>query len=302
MEAIRTEGLTCRFTPAHGIDGLDLMVPVGGIYGFLGPNGAGKTTTIRLLLGLLRPQAGRAWLLGREQRHGATDALEGVGALVEYPSLYSHLSGRDNLEVTRRLLGIPRDRVDAALDRVGLLGDAARKVAVYSLGMRQRLGLALALLNRPRLLILDEPGNGLDPAGTLQMRALIRSLAREDGITVFLSSHLLAEVEHVATHIGVLHAGRLRYQGPLGDLQGRMRGQLRLQCADRAGLLDRLAALGESGEPEGDDVLVRQARREDAELLRALVMAGVPLRGFHRERPTLESLFFGLTGGHGSRA
>jgi len=155
MDAVRTEGLTCRFDPLHGVDGLELRVPAGGIYGFLGPNGAGKTTTIRLLLGLLRPQAGRVWLLGREQRRDAADAREGVGALVEYPSLYAHLSGRDNLEVSRRLLGIPRERVDAALDRVGLLGDAGRKAGVYSLGMRQRLGLALALLNRPRLLILD---------------------------------------------------------------------------------------------------------------------------------------------------
>ena len=176
MDAIRTQGLTRRFDSEHSIIDLDLLVPAGGVYGFRGPNGSGKTTTIRLLLGLLRPQSGSIALFGKPAARIGAHALERVSALVDSPSLYPHLSGRDNLEVTRRLLGAPRTRIDAALERVGLRRDAQRKVAHYSRGMRQRLGLALALLNEPRLLILDEPGNGLDPAGTLDMRVLVRSL------------------------------------------------------------------------------------------------------------------------------
>ena len=297
MNAIRTHGLTRRFDAEHGVVDLDLAVPAGGVYGFLGPNGAGKTTTIRLLLGLLRPQAGRIVLFGEETAKGRANALAQVGSLVESPSLYPHLSGRHNLEVARRLLGAPHERVDEALARVGLSADASRRVATYSLGMRQRLGLALALLNRPRLLILDEPGNGLDPAGTHDMRALIRSLAEHSGITIFLSSHLLSEVEQVATHIGVLQAGRLRFQGELEALRGRLRGRLMLGTDRPDAVLQRLHALGESAAaaPEAGVVIVHEPRRDDGDLLRALVAADAPIRSFHRERPTLETLFFDLT-------
>ena len=296
MYAIRTQDLTYRFDDKHGVADLHLAVPAGGVYGFLGPNGAGKTTTIRLLLGLLKPQAGRISLFGQERTNNDVASLAQIGALVEAPSIYPHLSGRKNLEVTRRLLGASGRRVDAALDRVGLLGDAGRPAGAYSLGMRQRLGLALALLDEPNLLILDEPGNGLDPAGTLQMRALIRSLAEDSGITVFLSSHLLGEVEQVATHIGVLHGGLLRYQGPLEELRERLRGHLRMDSADYAALLVHLHALGECGQPDGEGcVVVAEPRLGDAELLRLLAARGAPLHSFHRERPTLESLFFDLT-------
>src|SRR5688572_28952888 len=201
--AIRTRGLARRFPGGFDVVDLDLNVPTGAIYGFLGPNGAGKTTTIRLLLSLLRPDAGEIALFGTPLDGGRRDALRHVGALVESPSLFGHLSGRDNLEVTRRLLGAPRDRVDVVLRRVDLSDAAHRRVRDYSLGMRQRLAIALALLGEPRLLILDEPGNGLDPAGTVEMRALLRTLA-DDGVTVFVSSHLLSEMEQVATHVGVL--------------------------------------------------------------------------------------------------
>ncbi|HJR73250.1 MAG TPA: ATP-binding cassette domain-containing protein [Luteimonas sp.] len=297
MDAIRTLGLTRRFDATHGVADLDLAVPAGGIYGFLGPNGAGKTTTIRLLLGLLRPQAGSIAIFGEQTVKGRAAALTEVGSLVESPSLYPHLTGRDNLEVARRLLGAPRERVGEALERVGLSADAGRKVAAYSLGMRQRLGLALALLNRPRLLILDEPGNGLDPAGTQDMRALIRSLASHSGITIFLSSHLLSEVEQVATHIGVLQAGRLRFQGELEALRGRLRGRLMLGTDQPDAVLRRLHELGERAQPDpdADAVIVHEPLRDDAELLRALVSAQAPIRSFHRERPTLETLFFDLT-------
>jgi ABC-2 type transport system ATP-binding protein len=296
MDAIRTFGLTRRFDGGQGVVDLDLAVPAGGIYAFLGPNGAGKTTTIRLLLGLLRPQAGRVEIFGQafDRRHPAT--LARIGALVESPSLYPHLSGRDNLEVTRRLVNAERSRIDEVLEQVSLAADAERKVATYSLGMKQRLGIALALLNRPRLLILDEPGNGLDPAGTLDMRALVRSLATDAGITIFLSSHLLAEVEQVADHIGVLREGRLCYQGPLETLRERLRGRLLVGSSRPDLALGLLATLGErAGLASGGDIEITDPRGDDETLLSALVAAGCGVRSFRRERPTLETLFFHLT-------
>jgi lantibiotic transport system ATP-binding protein len=296
MSAICTFGLTRRFDGGHGVIDLNLIVPAGGIYAFLGPNGAGKTTTIRLLLGLLRPQAGRIELFGQNIERMHAKALTEVGALVETPSLYPHLSGRDNLEITRRLLNAPRQRIDAVLDRVSLSGDAQRKVGTYSLGMRQRLGLALALLNEPKLLILDEPGNGLDPAGTQDMRDLVRSLSADSGITVFLSSHLLTEVEQVASHIGVLRGGRLCYQGRLDALREQLRGRILLQSATPISALSRLQALGEQARRIDDGrIEIAEPRRDDAQLLQVLVAAGEGISSFHRERPTLETIFFKLT-------
>ena len=206
--AITTFRLTRRFGDLTAVADLDLQVPGGSVYGFLGPNGAGKTTTIRLLLGLIRPNAGEVRLFGQSLRDGRMTLLRRVGALVETPSLYPHLTGRENLEVTRRLLDARQEQINRALAIVKLEQDAHRRVAHYSSGMRQRLGLALALLGEPELLILDEPTNGLDPAGIREMRDLICRLPEEHGVTVFLSSHLLNEVEQVATHIGIITGER----------------------------------------------------------------------------------------------
>src|SRR5688572_32213732 len=224
---IETRGLTRRFGARVAVDEVNLSVPAAGVYGFLGPNGAGKTTAIRMLLGLIRPNAGYVRLFGvRAVSSNRSSLMRRVGALVEAPSLYPHLTGRENLEVTRRLLGSPRESIDVALETVRMTRDAHRRVREYSLGMRQRLGLALALLNRPQLLILDEPTNGLDPAGIHEMRDLIRRLPEEFGVTVFLSSHLLSEVEQIASHIGIIHEGNLLFQGPLSELQTRQQTQL----------------------------------------------------------------------------
>src|ERR1051325_9454199 len=209
---IETRGLTRRFGAQLAVDTLNLSVPAAGVYGFLGPNGAGKTTAIRMLLGLIRPTAGEVCLFGQSLNGNQRSVLRRVGALVEAPSLYPHLTGRENLEVTRRLLGSDRNLVEVALATVKLTKDADRRVREYSLGMRQRLGLALALLNKPQLLILDEPTNGLDPAGIHEMRDLIRRFPAEFGVTVFLSSHLLSEVEQIASDIGIIHEGRLLFQ------------------------------------------------------------------------------------------
>jgi ABC-2 type transport system ATP-binding protein len=217
--AIETSGLTRRFEARIAVDELNLRVPQAGVYGFLGPNGAGKTTTIRMLLGLIRPTAGAVRLFGAPLAANRPSLMKRVGALVQTPSLYPHLTGQENLEVTRRLLGARKELIERALAIVKLSEDAPRRVREYSLGMRQRLGLALALLNEPELLILDEPTNGLDPAGIHEMRDLIRRLPAEFGITVFLSSHLLNEIEQVAGCIGIINQGRLLFQGTLAELQ-----------------------------------------------------------------------------------
>ena len=220
MLAIDTDHLTKRFAGRCVVDGVALQVPTGSVYGFLGPNGAGKTTTMRLLLGILRPDGGSIRLLGNDLASARLTALAQVGALVESPSLYDHLTGRANLALTRRLLDLPESEVDRALELVDLSAAAGRRVRDYSLGMKQRLALARAMLGSPKLLLLDEPTNGLDPDGIAAMRALIRSLPERMSGTVFISSHLLTEVEHVADHVGVMRDGRLLVQDNVRALLG----------------------------------------------------------------------------------
>jgi len=299
VPAIRTRGLSRRFAGGHGVHDLDLSVPAGCVYGFLGPNGAGKTTTIRLLLDLLRRDRGEIELFGQALTPGQRAPFARIGAMVETPSLYAHLSGRQNLEVSRRLLDAPKNRIDEALDRVGLRDAADRKVREYSLGMRQRLAIALTLLGRPQLLILDEPSNGLDPAGILDMRRLLRRLSADEGLTVFVSSHLLSEVEQIASHIGVLHAGRLRFEGSLESLRERVAPRLRLRC-DRVDEAERLLTLtGESVSREDDGMLALIPSRAPSEINRFLVEAGIGVDHLALETVALESLFFSLVDASG---
>jgi ABC-2 type transport system ATP-binding protein len=294
--AIRTAKLSKRFPGGHGVESLDLQVPSGSIYGFLGPNGAGKTTTIRLLLSLLRPDSGRIEIFGNQLTSGNRSALSSIGALVESPSLYGHLSGRDNLEVTRRLLGAPKARLDEVLALVELTDDAHRRVRHYSLGMKQRLAIALALIGRPRLLILDEPTNGLDPAGIQDFRALLRRLIAEHGISVFLSSHLLAEVEQIAGHLGVLSAGRLIFQGSLDELRRRAPPRLRIGCDEPELARRALTEVGEQANLESaDDVVVELRHRTSVEINRLLVERGVGVQRMMPDTASLESLFLALT-------
>jgi ABC-type multidrug transport system ATPase subunit len=221
--AIQTTGLTRLFGGRPAVDAVALEVPEGAIYGFLGPNGAGKTTTIRMMLGLLRPTRGDVRIHGEPLSRAS---LTGVGALVEGPSLYPHLTGEENLEMTRRLLALPRAAVADALERFHLTADSRRLVRAYSTGMRQLLALAQAWLANPRLLILDEPTNGLDPGATRELRRLLRRTVEERHATVFLSSHILGEVEQVADWIGIIHNGRLLHQSPLATLKQRAGGSL----------------------------------------------------------------------------
>jgi len=299
---IATRGLTKRFRGGQlAVDGLDLTVPAGSVFGFLGPNGSGKTTTIRMLMGLIEPTSGTARVLGRPMPRSVRTVLPHVGALIEGPALYGFLSGRDNL--LRYDAADPtadprtrRDRVGAALDRVGLTAAAGKKAKAYSLGMKQRLGLASALLQPRELLVLDEPTNGLDPQGMREIRSLIRELA-SDGTTVFLSSHLLDEIEQVCTHAAVMAQGRLITQGSVAELAAGARGRLFVNTPDAG---DAARVLKEQGLA---DVVVAEERvtaeppdRELAEVNEALVTAGVRVRGFGVERASLEDAFVALTG------
>ncbi|WP_306591447.1 ABC transporter ATP-binding protein [Geothrix sp. 21YS21S-4] len=290
--AISTSGLTKRYGSQVVVDQLDLGVQTRTITGFLGPNGAGKTTTISLLLGLTKPDAGRAEVLGYEAGHPA--ALARIGALVESPSLYDHLTGRENLEITRILRGLPLTEVDRVLGQVDLIRDARRPVREYSLGMRQRLGVALALLGSPQLLILDEPTNGLDPAGIQDMRNLIRSLPEETGTTIFLSSHLLAEIEQVAQDLVIIHKGRLRYQGSCQGL-GTAENEELIVCVDNP--TQALAALDRFHFPlrevEGR-IRIRAPREEAPTIAACLVEEGCALFELTPCKANLEARFLAL--------
>ena len=296
---IETRGLTRRFGARLAVDDLNLQAPAAGVYGFLGPNGAGKTTAIRMLLGLIRPDAGEVNLFGAPLAPNRRTLMRRVGALVEAPSLYPHLTGRENLEVTRRMLGAPRALIDRALDIVQLTRDARRRVREYSLGMRQRLGLALALLNEPELLILDEPTNGLDPAGIHEMRDLLRRLPAEFGVTVFLSSHLLSEVEQTAGHIGIIHEGRLLFQGPLSELQRQHRAQLTLGVNQSEQAIHCLTAAGWGVERRDDGLLSVSATTSEEAVRINNLLTGQRLEVFHLAPApvSLEDIFLTLTGG-----
>jgi ABC-type multidrug transport system ATPase subunit len=297
--AVETCGLTRRFGAQLAVDDLNLLAPEGGVYGFLGPNGAGKTTTIRMLLGLIRPDAGEVRLFGVPLAVGRLSLMRMAGALVESPSLYPHLTGRENLEVTRRLLGAPRGLIDEALGVVKLAQDADRRVREYSMGMRQRLGLAFALLNKPRLLVLDEPTNGLDPAGIHEMRDLIRRLPVEFGATVFLSSHLLSEVEQIAGHIGIIHQGRLLFQGTLAELQAQRREHLVVGVKQSEQAMRCLGAAGWGAQRRDDGLLAVSAATPDAaaRINSLLVSQGMEVFHIALAQASLEDIFLTLTGG-----
>jgi ABC-2 type transport system ATP-binding protein len=299
--AIQTEGLTKRLGDAAVVDKLDLVVPRGSVYGFLGPNGSGKTTTIRMLLGLIWPTTGSYRVLGEAMPAANAKVLPQVGALIEGPSFYPWLTGRQNL---RRMDAAGpdgqrktrRERIDAALARVGLAAAANKRFRAYSLGMKQRLGLAAALLRPRSLLILDEPTNGMDPQGTREIRNLVRELAGE-GSTVFLSSHLLSEVEQVCSHVGIISVGKMVAQGSVEELRGRGEAMLRVETADAgnaAQVLDRLGL--ESIIVTGEVVSAQLDGQRPEECNRELVLAGVAVRSLTTDRRSLEDAFVALTG------
>ncbi len=299
--AASTRGLTKRFRRQFAVDGIDLEVPYGSVYGFLGPNGSGKTTTIRMLLGLISPTAGTISLLGRPMPGATNQVLPRVGALVEGPAFHPYLSGRANLarlDAADRSCDprTSRSRIDAALDRVGLLAAATKRYRAYSLGMRQRLAIANALLMPRDLLVLDEPTNGLDPQGTREVRHLIGDLAR-GGATVLVSSHLLAEVDQMCSHVGVMYEGKLVAQGPMEDLRATTVRTVRVD-SDRAE--DAARVLRELGLAEvtvaSSFVTGTLGAVAVEKIVPSLVEAYVPVLGFAVLKPSLEDVFVSLTG------
>ena len=301
--AIETAGLRKAYGGVHAVDGIDLRVPARSVTGFLGPNGAGKTTTIRMLLGLTRPDAGRITMLGMAMPSARRRVARNVGALVETPCHYDNLTGRENLEISRRLLALDADEPDRVLALMGLHGAAGKRVGDYSLGMRQRLGIARALLGRPRLLILDEPTNGLDPDGIVEVRELIRALPRDAGTSVLLSSHLLAEVEQTVDHVALIHGGRLLAQGPLAGVLSDGGPRILVEVGDAPGALRLLRSQGIcAAARDGRLIEVPDPRLSPADLNQLLVNHGVAVSRLTQERPSLERIYMDLTDASLARA
>jgi ABC-2 type transport system ATP-binding protein len=293
--AVEARGLRKRYGDLEAVAGVDVTVAAGDVYGYLGPNGAGKTTSLRMMLGLIQPTSGQVRVFGRDPVADPVAALEGVAGFVEDPTFYPYLNGRANLELLAALDGGGNERVDEVLELVELRGRAGDRVRGYSHGMRQRLGIAAALLRRPRLLVLDEPTTGLDPAGMRDMRALVRRLAGE-GITVLLSSHLMGEVESLCNRVAILAGGRVRFEGALADAVARSDGRYRLETTDPGRSLEICRGAAGVKDVRGDGHAIEFAAGRDAvaALTVALGAAGigivalVPAGG-------LEALFFDLT-------
>jgi ABC-type multidrug transport system ATPase subunit len=293
---VETRGLTKRYRGITAVDGLDLSVRRGEVYGFLGPNGAGKTTTLKMLLGLISPSSGEAVVLGEEP--GSPESLAGVGSLVESPAFYPYLSGRDNLRVLARYVGASRQRVGEVLEEVELTSRAKDKFKKYSLGMKQRLGVAAALLKDPELLVLDEPTNGLDPRGMADMRALIRRVG-SGGRTVLLSSHLLGEVEQVCDRVGVIRRGSLVAEGTVDDLRGGGGGGVlvRAEPLDLAARISEHLAGVASVQERGGALLLKADPSRTAEISRKLTSAGLDVSEVRPAESSLEEVFLDLTDG-----
>jgi ABC-2 type transport system ATP-binding protein len=298
---VEVRGLVKRYGEIVAVDHVDLNIDEGDVYGYLGPNGAGKTTSLRMMLGLIRPTEGSVRLFGRDPQ-ASVKALEGVAGFVEAPRFYPYMSGLRNLELLAAFDGgDAASRIDESLKLVELTGRAGDKVGGYSHGMRQRLGIAGALLRDPRLLLLDEPATGLDPAGMRDMRALIRRLA-DGGMTVMLSSHLLAEVEELCNRVGIIRSGQIVYEGTIAELQRTSGSGYRLRTTDNATALavSQQQPGVENARHDGDAIRFNADDATAAKLSVALVEAGAAIVELARETARLEDLFFRLTEGDGS--
>jgi lantibiotic transport system ATP-binding protein len=295
---IETDNLSFGFSKKNSIlKNINLRVERGSIYGFLGPNGAGKTTTIRLLLGLLRDRNNSVFLFSKNFLQSRVQCLSKTGALIEQPSLYEHLTGFDNLEITRQLRNIPKDRIDNVLQTVRLSEAAFKRVKAYSLGMKQRLGIALALLPEPELLILDEPVNGLDPSGIMEMRELLQEINKKYKTTIFLSSHLISEVEKIVTHIGIINMGEMLFQGTINDLYNLQKNELKLRIkTDNSELaVDLLKPSYSVVDNEGTLDIIIQSKKEVNDIIHVLITNNVKIYEAVTESKNLEQIFLSMT-------
>jgi ABC-type multidrug transport system ATPase subunit len=294
---IDTDQLSFHFGDQQVVKSLSLQVPEGCIYGFLGPNGAGKTTTIKLLLNLLHPDNGTIKIFDQDITTHRIEILSQIGSLIEQPAIYSHLSGRENLCNRALLLQVPVSRVDEMLELVRLKQAANKKAGQYSLGMKQRLGIALALLSDPKLIILDEPTNGLDPNGIIEIRELLMKLVKEQGKTVFISSHLLAEIEKMATYVGIINHGEMLFQGTIEELQGLSKPLVHVELTDSA---DAANLLGRSGYTVSDvregNIFIPYTSKEDTGKINTLLnQHGHVVYSIGKVQKDLENLFLSIT-------
>lgn len=294
---IETKALCKQYGPHTAVDHVELHVPQGCVYGFIGPNGAGKSTTMKMLLGLIHPTAGRVRLLGQElTEKSRLTLLRQTGSLIESPAGYLHLTAQENLEIVADLKGVPHKDIGRVLDIVHLTQDRSRRVGQYSLGMKQRLGIAMALLGSPKLLILDEPTNGLDPAGIQEMRALIQNMPAATGATVLISSHLLGEMEQMVEQVGIIDHGHILFEGPLTELQRHSRGNVTLRLLDPAKAAPILRANGLTAHSDSCVVTLPPLRDSLlADLVQKLAAGGAGVVELTPHTKTLEEIFLSLT-------
>ncbi|MGE6220016.1 ABC transporter ATP-binding protein [Nubsella zeaxanthinifaciens] len=295
--AIQTVGLNHHFGSQAVVRDLSLQVPKGSIYGFLGPNGAGKTTTIKILLNLLQSPADTVFVFGKELNHNRIACLAKMGSLVEQPAIYGHLTGLENLRNRCILLGITKGKADEMLTLVGLKEAAHKKAGKYSLGMKQRLGIALALIGDPELLLLDEPTNGLDPNGIIEIRNLMIKLVTEYGKTILVSSHLLAEIERTATHVGIINKGQLLFQGTINELHDLSKPSIKIEVNDQALAHNVLTTNGTEIISEKDGVInvAYKSKADMGQLNTLLIQNGLTVYSIGTEKKDLEHLFLDIT-------
>jgi ABC-2 type transport system ATP-binding protein len=294
---INTDNLCFHFGDQQVVKSVSLQVPEGSIYGFLGPNGAGKTTTIKLLLNLLHADSGSIKIFDKDIHTDRIAILSQIGSLIEQPAIYSHLSGRENLCNRAMLLQVPTTRVDEMLELVRLKQASNKKAGQYSLGMKQRLGIALALLSNPKLIILDEPTNGLDPNGIIEIRMLLMKLVKEQGKTVFVSSHLLAEIERMATHVGIINHGSMVFQGTIEELQGLSKPTIHIELTDSADAANLLTKNGFTiSDVREDNIFIPFTGKEEMGKVNTLLnKAGHTVYSIGKVQKDLENLFLSIT-------
>lgn len=299
MYLVETQGLCKQYGNVLRVKDLDLQVPEGAIYGFLGPNGAGKSTTLKMILGLVHPTSGQITVFGKQMRQrNCLQLLQQIGALIESPAYYGHLTAEENLEIVRQLRGLPKENIREVLSIVRLDKQKEKRVSQFSLGMKQRLGFAAALMSYPKLLILDEPTNGLDPAGIQEMRELILSLPKRYGITVLVSSHLLSEIDQLASHVGVIANGELVYQDTLERLHTRSAHHLALRTTNNALAYDKLMQSGISVQKQqGWLTLPPLDDQKAAGMTRTLQNQQIDVLRLEERQKSLEDIFLELTGG-----
>ena len=295
--AIETVGLTYNFGSQTVVKDLSLQVPKGSIYGFLGPNGAGKTTTIKILLNLLKSPADQVFIFGKEINANRIASLKRMGALVEQPAIYGHLTGKENLVNRCILLGIKKSKYAEMLDIVGLTDAANKKAGKYSLGMKQRLGIALSLISDPELLLLDEPTNGLDPNGIIEIRNLMIDLTTKHGKTILVSSHLLAEIERTATHVGIINKGQLLFQGTINELQDLSKPSVKIETDNQEKTIATLVSAGAEIVQQNEQTVsvTFKTKADMGSMNTLLVQNGITVFSIGKERKDLENLFLDIT-------